>query len=86
MHGIDYLLFGGGEPWASSPAFRFVPNPKATFDRSVGTGVPPWDAVASVAEDILANPTFGAGEPVSGVDIAGENPDARLAPLGSACD
>jgi hypothetical protein len=45
---------------ANSSAFRFVPNPKATFVRSLGTGVLLCDA-ASPADEILENPGFGTG-------------------------
>lgn len=58
---INQRRFGGGVPWASSPAFLLVPKPNVTFDLS-----PPSAPVCegeSTADDILENPGLGAGEP-----------------------
>jgi len=69
-----HLRFEGGGLPASSPAFLLAPNPNATFDRSLGTGVPECVGV-STADEILENPAFmGAGE----AELLGaieENPD-----------
>ena len=56
-----YLLLGGGEPWASSPAFLF-PRPKATFIRSPGTGVPACEVGSTTADEMREKPALGAGE------------------------
>jgi hypothetical protein len=90
-HRKNYRLFGGGDPCASSPAFRFVPNPNATLFRSLGAGVPPCE-VDSAADDILENldlAAVGAGEPASGLGIRDEKPDGpglMLSKFAFACD
>jgi len=72
-----YRLLEGGEPWASSPALRFVPSPMVTLARSEGTGVPPCEEVSTNEDDIRENPAFGAGE--ADVEWAGVIPlDVRL--------
>src|ERR1700683_2672406 len=86
-----YRLFGGGDPCASSPAFRLVPNPNATLFRSAGTGVLPCED-ESTADEILENldlAAVGAGEPVSGLGMRDEKPDGpglMLSKVAFACD
>jgi hypothetical protein len=59
---LRYRFLDEGMPFASSAAFRFAPNPKMTFVRSLGTGVPSTgDGAASTIDEILEKPGLGAG-------------------------
>jgi hypothetical protein len=79
-----YRLLGGGVPSASSPIFLFVPNPKTTFVRSLGTEGPLEGP--STSDAIFENPRFvvGVGNPLLAIGVSVDGPGLSVCGIGCA--